>query len=155
MTQRCLFCDKEFETKLSYVKRGQGKFCSRTCKDNDSKKQSSVSCGTCHSQIIRSPSELSKAEIHFCNNTCKSNWQGMPSGQNHPRWKGGAASYRERARKKYGRFCSNPNCQLQKSGIEIPPQMFDVDHIDGDRTNNDIQNLQILCVWCHALKTRL
>ena len=31
---------------------------------------------------------------------------------------------------------------------------LDVDHIDGDRSNNDITNLQTLCANCHRLKTK-
>ena len=32
---------------------------------------------------------------------------------------------------------------------------LDVDHIDGDRFNNDPANLQTLCANCHRLKTHL
>ncbi len=32
---------------------------------------------------------------------------------------------------------------------------LDVDHIDGDNSNNDISNLQTLCANCHRLKTHL
>ncbi len=32
---------------------------------------------------------------------------------------------------------------------------LDVDHIDGDRFNNDPSNLQTLCANCHRLKTHL
>lgn len=32
--------------------------------------------------------------------------------------------------------------------------MLDVDHIDSNRSNAALSNLQILCIWCHALKTR-
>ena len=32
---------------------------------------------------------------------------------------------------------------------------LDVDHIDGDRWNNDPTNLQTLCANCHRLKTHL
>ncbi len=32
---------------------------------------------------------------------------------------------------------------------------LDVDHIDGDRHNNDPSNLQTLCANCHRLKTHL
>src|SRR5438876_2230962 len=32
--------------------------------------------------------------------------------------------------------------------------MLDVDHLDNDRTNNSLDNLRVVCVWCHALKTR-
>ena len=32
--------------------------------------------------------------------------------------------------------------------------VWDFDHIDGDRTNNDVSNCQALCPNCHAKKTR-
>lgn len=31
---------------------------------------------------------------------------------------------------------------------------LDVDHIDGDRGNNQLNNLQTLCKPCHKIKTR-
>lgn len=34
------------------------------------------------------------------------------------------------------------------------PVVLELDHIDSDHTNNEINNLQILCPNCHALKTR-
>ena len=33
-------------------------------------------------------------------------------------------------------------------------KLWDYDHIDGDRTNNEISNCQALCPNCHAKKTR-
>ena len=39
--------------------------------------------------------------------------------------------------------------------IPIDLCQLDVDHIDGDRTNNAIENLQTLCANCHRLKTKL
>jgi hypothetical protein len=79
----------------------------------------------------------------------------MPSGNNHHNWKDGSGSYRERAKKEYGEYCSNPTCPIKGAAISIPRELLDVDHIDNNRSNNDIQNLQVLCVWCHAIKTRL
>lgn len=32
--------------------------------------------------------------------------------------------------------------------------MLDVHHIDGNRKNGKADNLEVLCVWCHALETR-
>ena len=37
----------------------------------------------------------------------------------------------------------------------VVPAQLDVDHIDGDRTNNDESNLQTLCANCHRLKTHM
>jgi len=46
------------------------------------------------------------------------------------------------------------NCQ--KCGfIPVHISQLDVDHIDGDRWNNDPSNLQTLCANCHRLKTHL
>lgn len=74
--------------------------------------------------------------------------------------------------KKYCSFCSkiiynskNGNRKIgykkhKKESCEqcgfIPVHMcqLDVDHIDGDRTNNDLSNLQTLCSNCHRLKTK-
>jgi len=39
--------------------------------------------------------------------------------------------------------------------IAIHPVQLDVDHIDGDRTNNRTANLQTLCANCHRLKTQV
>ena len=33
------------------------------------------------------------------------------------------------------------------------PCQLDVDHIDGDHSNNSLENLQTLCANCHRLKT--
>ena len=39
--------------------------------------------------------------------------------------------------------------------IALHPVQLDVDHIDGNRANNDIDNLQTLCANCHRLKTHI
>ena len=39
--------------------------------------------------------------------------------------------------------------------IPVHPCQLDVDHIDGDRTNNNESNLQTLCANCHRLKTQV
>jgi len=41
-------------------------------------------------------------------------------------------------------------CAKCKNRLEIA----DFDHIDGDKTNNDVSNCQALCPNCHAKKTR-
>jgi 5-methylcytosine-specific restriction endonuclease McrA len=39
--------------------------------------------------------------------------------------------------------------------IALHAVQLDVDHIDGNRANNDIDNLQTLCANCHRLKTHI
>lgn len=49
--------------------------------------------------------------------------------------------------------------QHRKSACEVcnfipeHPCQLDVDHIDGNKQNNEINNLQTLCANCHRLKT--
>lgn len=42
----------------------------------------------------------------------------------------------------------------RECGYHKYEQMLDVDHINSNRKDNKLCNLQVLCVWCHALKTR-
>jgi hypothetical protein len=44
----------------------------------------------------------------------------------------------------------NYKCAICKRSTEV----WDYDHIDGNRSNNDISNCQALCPNCHAKKTR-
>ena len=37
--------------------------------------------------------------------------------------------------------------------VPVHPCQLDVDHVDGNKHNNDIENLQTLCANCHRLKT--
>lgn len=63
------------------------------------------------------------------------------------------SGHRVKALMKYGEKCISKSCPFKPS--DVPVRMLDVDHIiEGNRKNNNLDNLQILCVWCHALKTR-
>lgn len=46
--------------------------------------------------------------------------------------------------------CENPECKWVG---DYTPMMLDVDHIDGDKTNNNEENLMTLCANCHREKT--
>lgn len=54
-----------------------------------------------------------------------------------------------------------PHSKFKKNQCEscgfnaIDPCQLDVDHIDGNKLNNDKINLQTLCANCHRIKTKL
>lgn len=144
-------CGKTFYVPLSRL--AQRKHCSSACTSESRKKQVQVRCETCGTLFTRKASRLkvSKSRLYFCSRRCKDVAQsldGIPAIQPSHYGKGnGMHDYRERALRYYGPCC-------QSCGYLRNTEMIDVDHIDGNRLNNDITNLQVLCVWCHALKTR-
>lgn len=129
------------------------KYCSRACTNKGRTNQVEVECDYCHILHKRSQSRLyiSKTGLRFCSRECKETSQRLGGEFNKallPHTKDGSTgTYREYALRTYGAKCSQCGyCETKK--------MLDVDHIDSNRKNNDISNLQVLCVWCHALKTR-
>jgi hypothetical protein len=61
--------------------------------------------------------------------------------------------------KKYRKdYCETKDGRLGwkcTSEILFPLWQLEVDHFDGDRTNNDVSNLITLCANCHAIKTNI
>lgn len=114
-------------------------------------------CSFCGKEVRATKSRRygSKTGNIYCSKSCavSKNNSLIRFGENHWNYLNGASRYRKLALEKYGAVCSNERCAL-KGVVDIPIKMLDVDHIDCDRSNNSIENLQVLCVWCHALKTR-
>jgi 5-methylcytosine-specific restriction endonuclease McrA len=54
---------------------------------------------------------------------------------------------------KHGQRTKNDHCNKCGFVAEDPIQL-DVDHIDGNPSNNDPSNTQTLCANCHRLKTK-
>lgn len=151
MIRNCAKCRSPFRTKACLVARGQGKFCSKRCADDNLRTGKVVLCHACSRSIYRPTSILNKAKTatYFCGPGCRSNWSEkvMPSGTRHHNWKYGLRAYRRMALKEYGKRC-------HQCGYSKDARMLDVDHRNGNRKNNSVENLMVLCVWCHAAKTR-
>lgn len=67
----------------------------------------------------------------------------------------GSTRYRSQCTtcRKYGRQQKGHKCERCHFIPEDLVQL-DVDHIDGNRSNNDPSNIQTLCANCHRLKTK-
>ena len=73
-----------------------------------------------------------KSNKKFCSRNCKQKARAKPH-LLHPK----------------GTTCS-------KCGFEAEHRcQLDLDHIDGDKKNNDPSNIQVLCANCHRLKTHM
>ena len=69
----------------------------------------------------------------------------------------------------YKKICGRCDAQIKRTGypygihkksvcekcgfVPVNPCQLCVDHVDGDKMNNDLDNLQTLCHNCHFLKT--
>jgi hypothetical protein len=147
----CEMCRGEFYAPRHVKKR----YCSRDCSAKASKSRCELNCDWCGGKFEVKLSRLrnSKKGLHFCSRSCKDRAQRLDGIQElHPPHYGTTtgssfAAYRKQALRIHGARCRH-------CGYSEDVRMLDVDHIDGNRDNNDIRNWQVLCVWCHALKTR-
>ena len=146
--KNCVICNEEFLC----PKYRNKKACSITCKGKFQQIRLEQKCAHCNRNFTRNPSKLknSKSGLQFCSRKCKDTAQSFEGNAEEIRpahYKNGEFSYRERALKAYPNKCV-------KCRYDQDLKMLEVDHIDSDRRNNKLFNLQILCVWCHWLKTR-
>lgn len=130
--------------------------CSKKCSGLYKRIRVKVICSFCSLEFERTPERMgngAKTGLRFCSRLCKDSALTASlidqkfDKLNGPKRKGPVKAYRKRAFIHYG-----PKCV--KCGYDERKKMLDVDHIDSNRQNNAIDNLQVLCVWCHAEKTR-
>lgn len=125
-------------------------FCCRSCASHMSRNQVRSTCPLCGKEfdLKRCRQKYTKTGQNFCSRACKEAAQSIKLGLiSPPHYKDGRSSYRRRAILHYGPECSE--CRYNKDD-----RMLDVHHIDQDRSNNELDNLLVLCVWCHAERTR-
>lgn len=114
-----------------------------------------LNCAQCDLSFKAKDSRLnnSKSGLFFCSRKCKDLSQRiggmveiMPPHYTPSNGKS-YDDYRNRAVEAFGPVCIQ--CDYQEN-----IKMLDVHHIDGDRSNSELSNLEVLCVWCHAFETR-
>ena len=164
----CAWCGKEFEVRQCIINRGEGKFCSRTCaithlhqgQRKPVKKKPCEYCGTltsnkqfcsvqCSNKSRRKDgwgicaycgNEIPPTRSH-CNVVCRQ-----------------LNRYRKMREKKlsptkdfliYERTNTCEECGL--SEWQDQPIPLELHHRDGNRANNKLNNLVLLCPNCHAL----
>lgn len=143
---KCKVCSKEFKVKPFWLKRGWGKFCSKSCQYFSQRNGQIVECFTCGKQVYKSQRKInhSKSGKYFCSKSCQTLWRNSEySGERHPNWNGGIYSYRDILKRHKEEICSL--CHT------IDKRILAVHHIDRNRKNNNIENLVYLCHNCHYL----
>ena len=125
------------------------KFCSQECSQRGHMTRSIFECGHCKKSFYRRKSLVEKLKKRptFCSRRCKDLSQRIDGVRLiRPRHYGdGRGALRNRAFRQYGKQCT-------RCGYDANEKMLDCDHENG--RGNNIENLTVLCVWCHAIKTR-
>jgi hypothetical protein len=149
INKQCVLCQKPYLVAERFQNKSQ--YCSKECvnKARDSKVQ--LTCAFCKSLFSKKQSKINqvKHDWHYCSRLCKDSAQRIDSGigVKPPHYDNGQSVYRSRAIRHFGAECNR--CKYNTY-----VEMLDVHHKDGNRSNNLIDNLEVLCVWCHALDTR-
>ncbi len=145
--KKCLVCKHAFETKMFYIRKGQGKFCSSKCQYTAARKGKEVQCSQCGKDVYRKPRllKLSQSGKYFCTKSCQTLWRNREYvGDRHANWKEGRYAYRS----VLTRHGVPQVCRLCKI---TDPRIMAVHHIDQNRKNNKVDNLAWLCHNCHHL----
>ena len=143
----CQYCERNFCVRKAnvLVSNTCSNFCSGKLSQVECKK---IECAWCKLNILRRESRLkkSKSGLYFCDRKCKEKAQeiGGLKQMQLAHYKDGASSYSERAFKFYGLKCFD--CE-----VNFKP-LLSVHHIDGDRENGDISNLEVVCMNHHLVR---
>lgn len=148
----CNYCGKIFDAQIRFLNKGEAKYCSRSCASygfykNKPKPKPNVECAWCNKLFYKTASRIkaSKSGLFFCCREHKDLAQRIDGIKAiHPKnYSNGKSIYRDKAFR-------NKKAKCEKCGYERHKQCLQVHHIDHNRDNNDISNLQILCLVCHA-----
>lgn len=152
--KNCEYCSNTFNARLKEVKRGYGRYCTRSCSTKAHRAIEAaavvpnVSCSNCSKEFYKNDSKkkLSKSGHFFCCRSCKDFAQRiggiaeiMPP---HYGTGNGVHDYRQRAFDAYEHSCAS-------CGWNLIDDVLEVHHKDRDRSNNDLSNLILLCPTCH------
>jgi len=158
ISRTCPVCKSNFITRKYYDERDSNPdvCCSSSCALDlrHGKVREFLSlCSYCGKEIVRRIKDKrnSKSGLMFCCREHKDLAQRLGSGVEgfRPAHYGtvGGTHYRKKAMRHYGPKCEG--CRYSEV-----KEMLDVHHLDSNRENDCIENLIVLCVWCHALITR-
>lgn len=151
--KKCSVCQKEYYVSGWRLKRGPSRFCSVDCQNHKQYERAKFKCRRCAKKFEDSPAR--KGKKVFCTNECKFSW--------YSERKIDIKRYRADAIKKVRKKGKLPQMgpslrryildvkelKCHQCGYEEYRQCLDIHHIDKNPSNNDLDNIVILCVMCH------
>ena len=134
----CLWCGDTFLTYQSEIRRGGGKFCSRNC---------ATTYRNTYDNPTKSAEVRKKISLHHADVSGERNPMFMKRGEQSPSFIDGRSFFKgETYRKMLLASGRVQECEVCKA-----TENLHVHHIDGDHSNNVLENLTWVCVKCHNL----
>lgn len=164
----CKICDTMFEVKLSEVKKGAGKFCSRKCyaiwmsqnlcgKNNSNWNRIKKICPICRKEFHVIPSHIKIVKnLNTCSINCAMKYRikkGLLKGEKNGRWLDGISfePYGLEFNDKLKAFIrERDNYQCQECGVKENGKAHDCHHKNYNKRNNAPENFVTLCKSCHS-----
>lgn len=146
----CKLCGTEFFRRINaYKGRDKKEYCTRECASTDNRNRVTVFCANCNKQIERTPDKMKRARhgLYFCTRECKDFAQSLRGNCleiRPPHYGNGYRCYRNIAKDKIIQGCVG--CAKKTQFLLV------VHHIDGNRDNNSLDNLECVCHNCHAVR---
>jgi len=140
----CDYCGNIFSVQKRHIPEVHA--CSSICRSILLGTRVHLICATCGVQFTRAKNRLvnAKHNIYFCCRECKDIGQRTIKEIQPPHYKDGNSDYRGRALSEYEKYCN----RCGYSNIDA----LEVHHIDRDRKNNSLSNLEVLCANCHSIE---
>ena len=140
VAKNCVICNSQFLAAKCRAK--VAKYCSRTCYYKSMAHSGTVvlNCDVCGTEYRRPPSHSKYAK-----KTCSMKCRGIASRSANPISKDYPSVRRWMKRRDMLQEC-------KRCGYDRHPNILVVHHVDRNRTNNNLSNLEILCPNCHALE---
>lgn len=136
----CKHCKESFIK----IKNSKQKFCSVKCSKIHLQNRIKVKCAYCNKELLRTPNKIkaSKSGLFFCSHSCLGKARRIENSIIKPStYKNGISAYRLKAFRNNKHKCVD--CD------EVKLYLLVVHHIDGNRKNNKLTNLEIVCSNCH------
>jgi hypothetical protein len=143
-TAICEYCKLPFLRALRFKTQ---RFCSKSCKAKTMRTSLKVNCCFCGKEYLRKPSRLNntKSKLHFCSRMCKDKGQRIENGLK-AMWPTtyGVGTYIDYSNIAFSHFKAEcVDCKIDTTFLLC------VHHKDGNRENNNKENLEIVCANCH------